>query len=145
MVDVIANERGYYGGELRDAGERFSVPDEIMKDKKRRPSWVRLAAFGGKGDHDGDGLTGGAVPDQEAKELDGMTVAEMREYADENGIDLGGATKKADVLEALKAGKLKAEPFADAPEPVSLAEAQKQQGGVEPDWIAPDEPQPVTD
>ena len=42
--------------------------------------------------------------------LDGMTVAQLREYADTNGIDLGGATKKADVraaIEAVETGKVK--------------------------------------
>lgn len=41
--------------------------------------------------------------------LDGMTLAQLREYADTNGIDLGGATKKADVraaIEAVEAGKV---------------------------------------
>lgn len=41
--------------------------------------------------------------------LDGMTVAQLREYADTNGIDLGGATKKADIraaIEAMETGKV---------------------------------------
>lgn len=33
--------------------------------------------------------------------LDDMTVAELRAHADANGIDLGGATKKADVRAAI--------------------------------------------
>lgn len=40
--------------------------------------------------------------------LDGMTVAQMKEYADNQGITLGGATKKADIraaIEAAEAGK----------------------------------------
>lgn len=40
--------------------------------------------------------------------LDGMTVAQLKEYAANNGIDLGGATKKADIraaIEAAEAGK----------------------------------------
>lgn len=118
MADVIANERGYYGSILREPGERFSIPDDVMKDEKRRPKWVRLAAFGGKGDHDGDGVTGGATKVEEGKPKRGRKA-------------------KAETVEAATA-----EPFADAPEPVSLAEAQKAMGGVEPDWI---NPQPVTD
>lgn len=41
--------------------------------------------------------------------LDGMTVAQLKEYAANQGIDLGGATKKADIraaIEAAEAGKV---------------------------------------
>ncbi|MBB3308618.1 hypothetical protein FHT78_000347 [Rhizobium sp. BK196] len=43
MVDVVATERGYFGGARREPGERFSLPDALWKDEKRRPKWVRLA------------------------------------------------------------------------------------------------------
>lgn len=42
---------------------------------------------------------------QEKKEeidLDSMTVEKLKEYATEHGIDLGNATKKADILAAIK-------------------------------------------
>ena len=48
MVDVIANERGYFGGARREPGERFSLADALWKDEKRRPKWVRLARPGEK-------------------------------------------------------------------------------------------------
>jgi len=35
-------------------------------------------------------------------EIDGMTVAEMKEYAEERNIDLGDATLKADIAKKLK-------------------------------------------
>lgn len=35
-------------------------------------------------------------------DLDGMTVKALKEYAAENGIDLGNATKKADILAVIK-------------------------------------------
>lgn len=35
--------------------------------------------------------------------LDEMTIAELTAYAGENGIDLGDARKKADILEAIQA------------------------------------------
>jgi len=35
-------------------------------------------------------------------DLAALTVAELRAYAAENGIDLGGATRKADILRALQ-------------------------------------------
>ncbi|MBB3590673.1 uncharacterized protein with LGFP repeats [Rhizobium sp. BK529] len=56
MVEVVATERGYYGGARRDPGERFSLADALWKDEKRRPKWVRLARQGdkaiGKGEAD---------------------------------------------------------------------------------------------
>lgn len=50
MVDVVATEPGYFGGARRDPGERFSLPDALWRDEKRRPKWVRLARSGGKAD-----------------------------------------------------------------------------------------------
>ena len=48
MVDVVATERGYFGSIRREPGERFSLPDALWKDEKRRPKWVRLARSGDK-------------------------------------------------------------------------------------------------
>lgn len=39
---------------------------------------------------------------QEAPDLDSMTIAELKEYAEANGINLGDAKKKADILAVLK-------------------------------------------
>ena len=130
MADVIANERGFFGGELREAGARFSVPDEVWDDEKTRPKWVRLAAFNGKGNHDGDGRTGGSKP------------------ADDDGDDGKkkgkGKKGKAETVDAPTA-----EPFADAPAPVRVKnEINDATGGTEPDWIAPaggDTPVPADD
>lgn len=44
MADVVAKERGYFGGAIREAGERFSVPDEIWGDEARRPRWADAVA-----------------------------------------------------------------------------------------------------
>ena len=46
------------------------------------------------------------VPVREAEEpkqvnLSEMTVAQLKEYAFENGIDIGKATKKADIIKAI--------------------------------------------
>lgn len=62
MADVVATQRGYFGGVVREIGDRFAIPDDLMADDKRRPSWIAPAAFGGKGDHDNDGKIGGAKP-----------------------------------------------------------------------------------
>ncbi len=114
MADVIANERGYFGGQVREAGDRFPVPDEIMMDEKKRPKWVRLAAFGGKGDHDGNGATGGAAPKQEVS------------------TGKGRGRKRAEAMEASTT-----EPFADNADPVTVTEAL---GGPAPDWLPPGTP-----
>lgn len=43
MAKVIAEQRGYFGMKIREIGDVFDVPDEIMDDEGRRPKWVRLA------------------------------------------------------------------------------------------------------
>lgn len=35
--------------------------------------------------------------------IDTMTVAQLKEFAEENGIDIGGATKKQDIIDAIVA------------------------------------------
>lgn len=35
-------------------------------------------------------------------DLEAMTVKELRTYADEHGIDLGGAKKKAEIIEVIR-------------------------------------------
>lgn len=41
--------------------------------------------------------------EQQEESLDEMTVKELKAYAEEHGIDLNGLTKKADILNAIKA------------------------------------------
>lgn len=138
MANVIAKQRGYFGGVLREPGENFPIPDEIMEDKKRRPSWVRLAAFGGKGDHDGDGKTGGSAASAADKAAaTGAAAADVDADKDKSakGKGKGGKGKaKAETIDAPTA-----EPFADATEPVHVEnEIDKALGTIQPDWIAPD-------
>lgn len=42
--------------------------------------------------------------------LDGMTVAQLKEFAKENGIDIGEATKKQDIIDAIAAAAEPQEP-----------------------------------
>ena len=51
-----------------------------------------------------DSIAAQQEPDkqQEPDILDGMTAAELKEFAKQNGIDLGEAKKKAEILEAIK-------------------------------------------
>lgn len=46
-------------------------------------------------------------PADDGADFDAMTLPQLHEYAADNGIDLGGATLKADVLEKVKAGSAK--------------------------------------
>ncbi len=54
------------------------------------------------------------VADEETGEegfnLDGMTVAQLKEFAKENGIDIGEATKKQDIIDAIAAAAEPQEP-----------------------------------
>lgn len=126
MVNVVATEKGYFGGELRDAGTRFNVPDEIWNDKKRRPKWATASKdpFGGKGDHDGDGEPGGSLPGEKAT----------------------AKGKHKGKAETVKAQTVK--PFDDAPEPeTAKGNGVKEALGTDPDWLPPGSstPKPVTD
>ncbi|WP_421930042.1 Rho termination factor N-terminal domain-containing protein [Nitratireductor rhodophyticola] len=143
MVNVVATTRGYFGGEVRDIGERFSIPKSIMDDKKRRPSWVVEA--------------GGAAAEPQEPEsnggdgLAGMKVPELRDYAEQHGIDLGDAKRKAEIIEAIEKAQAggdggdddQIEPFGDAPKPQTAEpvratnEVNDALGATQPDWVAP--------
>lgn len=55
-------------------------------------------------DHDGDGKKGGAVSSTE-EGLEGMTIAKLKEYAEKNRIDLGSASKKDDIIAAIRSAE----------------------------------------
>jgi hypothetical protein len=74
-------------------------------------------------DHDSDGKKGGTAPSTETG-LKSMTVAELKAHAEQNGIDLGDATKKADIIAAIE--------LADEDQPAEPAdedEAADEDGG----------------
>lgn len=48
--------------------------------------------------------------DGESFNLDGMTIAQLKEFAKENGIDIGEATKKQDIIDAIAAAAEPQEP-----------------------------------
>ena len=47
---------------------------------------------------------------EESFDLDGMTVAQLKDFAKENGIDIGEATKKQDIIDAIVAAAEPQEP-----------------------------------
>lgn len=160
MADVVATRKGYFGGIVRDVGEPFSIPDEIWRDEKRRPSWVTLdvsRAFGGKGDHDGDGRVGGSKPKGDdavatipADWQDG-SAAERKALAKAISGNSVPNAKEADAIISAEVEKRaqvdsgdEREPFADAPEPQTIEGngVEKALGGPEPDWLPPSEMTP---
>lgn len=145
MVKVIATTKGYFGHIVREMGEAFAIPDEIWNDAKRRPSWVILA---------GAAAAPAAVETVAAEvkavivvpaDWEDMTAADRRALASQiSGAEVKRAPEADKIIEAYVEAN-KPEPFADAPAPQTVAEAQKAAGGVEPDWVAPGEPKPVAD
>lgn len=152
MADVVALTKGYFGGRIIEPGESFHVPDDVWSDEKRRPSWAKLdpsKAFGGKGDHDGDGKVGGSKPAPSTHA--GETVTIPPDWQNKNAAErkaLAKAISGQNVPNAAEADKVitayveanKPAPFADAPAP----ETAEPQGngvaailGTAPDWLAP--------
>lgn len=79
--------------------EELDLPQQLFAAKERVS-----AAFGGKGDHDGNGTVGGAAP-AVAEGLNGLTVPKLKELAAGEGIDLGTATKKPAIIAAIEAAR----------------------------------------
>lgn len=121
---------------LRDPGDIFSVPDEVMADEAIRPSWVELV--GGKVEALADAKP---VADQGAVDLSAMTVKDLRAYAKAHGIGLAaGVNTKAEIIAAIEAGPSDdaepAAPFSDAPAPVHVSnEINDALGSTQPDWV----------
>lgn len=90
-------------------------------------------------DHDGNGRKGGSVPaaqaaeptveTEPAKSLDDMTVAELKEHASNEGIDLGDATKKADILAAIQLAEEQRRQDAEADDNDGIEDLNDGQGG----------------
>ena len=72
------------------------LEDDLQQDGQEEPKQEGTQDENGQQD-------GQEEPKQEA--LEDMTVAQLKEYAEEKGIDLNGATKKADIIEAIKAAE----------------------------------------
>lgn len=124
MVKVRALSKGYVGGMIREQGEVFDWPEG-----NKVGSWVKPVAFGGKGDHDGDGLTGGSNPKDDETDAD-----------DDNDGDGNGKGKKRGKKPKTVMAKT-AEPFADAPEPEVIKGngVQEALGKPAPDWFPPED------
>ena len=83
-----------------EAGQTVDVEISEAEEKSaKRTGWFSKAPL----DHDGDGNDGGSVD-----ELDQKTVPQLKELAETETIDLGGATKRDDILAAIRDHRAKA-------------------------------------
>jgi hypothetical protein len=153
MVKVIATSKGYFGGIVRDIGESFAIPDELWSDKKKRPSWARIA--GGEVEAAVTSAPAGATS-TETKPAATNVVEVPADWSSLHGSKRKQLAKAitgeavadlaiADNIISAYVEANKPAPFADAPAPQTVAQAVKATGGIEPDWIAPGEPTAVAD
>ena len=162
MVKVIANTKGYFGHVVREIGERFTIPDEVWSDAKRRPSWVVLdkasaasavatVEAGDKGEGVGGNPSATAGQNKPAAVIevpaDWSSLHHSKRKALAKQIT-GEAVHDLAAADAIIAAHVEANepaPFSDAPAPQTVAQAQAATGGMQPDWEAPGEPKPVAD
>lgn len=149
MVKVVATSRGYFGGMIRDPGTSsavFDVPADLWNDRKRRPSWARLAGAGDAAPVDTN--KSAAEPIVVPDGWEDLPAADRKALAAKiSGQEVKRAPEADKIIDAyVEANKPAAEPFGDAPQPQTIAEAQKENGGIQPDWVAPSgDPKPVAD
>lgn len=159
MTLVVANAKGYFGGVIREMGDVFEVPDELWRDKERRPSWADVAR---KADKDADAanktpslpMPAGVGSAAKAEgvlipaDWQGMSAADRKALASQiSGEKVPNATEADKIISAYVADGTP-EPFADAPAPETVQQGLKASGdGPAPDWVAPgsSDPQPVND
>ena len=77
------------GGKVVVAGEELTVNAKIADNLVER----NLATVVGEAETEDEHVD---------DELDDMTVDELKEYADEAGVDLKGVTKKADIIATIR-------------------------------------------
>lgn len=138
MVKVVATSKGYDNIAVREVGEVFDWPGEKI------PGWTRLAAFGGKGDHDGNGVTGGSVATATGEVVQIVVPADWQMLKAGDRKALAKQISGQNVANAAEADKIigeyvalqTPEPFAAAPPPEVVAEA-KVVANEQPDWVAP--------
>lgn len=76
--------------------DELGLPEEFFKPTARAQADNPL-------DHDHDGKAGGAAPPEGVTGLEALTVAKLKDLAEKSGIDLGDATKKADIIAKIEA------------------------------------------
>jgi hypothetical protein len=104
-MKVIATRRGFYGGKVREEGEKFSIAK-----REDLGSWMDKVGAADPLDHDEDGKKGGSVPS--GKPSAAERIAQAKELTGRDDIK---TAKEADAILAAAAG----EPVADEPAPFS--------------------------
>ncbi|OWV77210.1 hypothetical protein ATY76_04525 [Rhizobium sp. R339] len=140
MVTVIANERGYFDGELRDIGAAFVVPDALWNDEERRPKWARLAPQGAGGARvvrpkGGEADGAAEIPE----DWQGLNAAERKALAKAISGEPAPNVKEADgVISAeVERRAAAAESGGDAPTEAAVPGngLQEALGLQQPDWV----------
>lgn len=86
--------------------EMASVPVGHFKEREIKAKCAVLDSIGAVADEDAENAEPEAQTEPEAEvesPFPKMTVPELKAWAKENGIDLGDATKKADIIAVLEA------------------------------------------
>lgn len=143
-VIVRALTKGYVGLVLREPGEEFAWPA-----KTPLGSWVKLGPFGGKGDLDGNGHTGGS-PGPAAVDPAGVVIPEnwsalpakdKKSLAEKiSGAKVANAGEADTIISTHLLTRVKPQqPFDDAPAPQTVAASAGAASGTapEPDWVPP--------
>lgn len=86
MPDVILAGNVKLGKNLHKKGETVAVSDSVLKHLQS--SGAIAAVLEDK-------------PQKPATDFSSMTVAELKSYAEEKDVDLGSATKKAEIIKVL--------------------------------------------
>lgn len=96
LIQIIST--AVVAGAVRYASEG-PIPVRDDKEAKRLVEELELAEYADEeeGDADGDG-----------DDLDAMQVADLKKLAADEGVDLGTATKKADIITAIHAHRMTA-------------------------------------
>ena len=121
-MHVTAVRKGYFGGKIRDPGERLEIDDEIMADEARRPSWVEPIGT--------DLPPADAVDDERGGGPDGESLP------GKGGREIKARGRKAKAVAEPKAGGagLTQLPPRTAPDGTGVVEGL---GGPAPDWLPP--------
>ncbi|EJZ17389.1 hypothetical protein [Rhizobium sp. Pop5] len=138
MVTVIANERGYFDGELREIGACFVVPDELWNDEERRPKWASLAprGVGGARIVKPKGGAGDDVVAEIPEDWQSLSATARKALARSISGELVANMKDADGVIAAEIERRAAEAGSDG-EKVAGNGIQEALGLQQPDWVVP--------
>ncbi len=106
-----------YEGKTFGAGTVLDIPEkearELIQDA---PDCFEFVPDTLKAEAEDTKILADSEIDEESVNLDGMTVAQLKAFAKDNGIDIGEATKKQDIIDAIVA-------VAEPQEPEGLPQA----------------------